>query len=229
MAKAPRPRWTIPETFAVANAYQSLLARFLPRFSDRGIDAAWAQAYADKLTEFANAQESQGLGKMNQASASRGVELALATIRTETAGIRNVIKLRFPKRKDVQRAFGVGSTGSGLTVAKGRTLAKAILDAAAAFPAETTAARILQRDLDKLAAARKVLNDADLNQEGAKGGKVGATAARDSIHHELLALIDELRAVAEVEFASEPEILAQWRGPIPTKKGSKKKAPGEAA
>ena len=59
------------------------------------------------------------------------------------------------------------------------------------------------------------------------GAKKAGTAGRDDILQDLVRRVDRILAAAELEFVHEEAILAEFRGPIPTKT-RKKKTPPEA-
>ena len=103
----------------------------------------------------------------------------------------------------------------------------AVLEAASSYPTEVAAAGVLERDLDAPRAARAALRTTEGSQEGAKGAKKAGTAGRDDILQDLVRRVDRILAAAELEFVHEEAILAEFRGPIPTKT-RKKKAPPEA-
>jgi hypothetical protein len=223
MPKKIRTRWTIPQTIAVGNTYQTLLATHLQRFADRGIDASFASNFSALLGDLAAAQSGQTVRRQQQTGATQAVLRAIATIAQETNGIRANIRRRFPGRKDLHKTFGSGIASGKSSNAIAIALADSILDAIASYPSETAAARIIQRDIDAVLQARAALLAADLAQEGLKGSRISATAAKDHLHRQVIALIDEVLGAAEMEFSAEPEILALYRGPLPTRKPQKSK------
>ncbi len=89
------------------------------------------------------AHSGQAVKRQKQTGATKAVEQVLAAVRQETNGIRSNIRRRFPTRKDLHKAFGVGLTESKLSVSTGMALATSILHAVAAYPTESAAARII--------------------------------------------------------------------------------------
>ncbi len=79
------------------------------------------------------------------------------------------------------------------------------------------------RDLDLLTASRDAMVKADADQEGAKSNRIVGTAAKNALHRQMIALIDEALGVVEMEFAKEPHILNLFRGPLPTKRVKREK------
>jgi hypothetical protein len=152
---------------------------------------------------------------------------AQATAGRLAVAIRGAVNRVFPSRKDIHREMGVGAVDPSASVVDALAAVDAVLSAASNSPTEVAAAGVLERDLDALRAARAALRTTEGSQEGAKGSKKAGTAARDDILQDLVRRVDRILAAAELELVDEEAILAEFRGPIPTKT-RKKKAPPEA-
>ncbi len=223
MPSSKKIRWTIPETLAVASPLEALLAEYLPRFDDRGITGTYLDEFRKLRADLIAAQAGQSKSLSKMTGNTQALALVLQSVRQETNGIRANIRRRFPQRKDLHKAFGAGIANKGFNVDKALAAIDSVVDAVKAYPTESAAARIVQRDLDVLATARTELLNADNRQEGSKGARVVGTAAKNALHADLVARIDEILGLAEMEFSSEPQILELFRRPIPTKKPKKPK------
>lgn len=220
---AKTARWTAGDAVSVARALTGLGRRYLDRLSDRDVTAALLDAI-DAAASAAEADASGQpvrLGQQKSATASLTATLDLVNVRT--GAVRKAILRKYGSRKDLRSAFGVGEIGPITTVSGALAALKAVLDAAAQFPSETAAARIRERDLEALRELRAALLSADGAQESAKEAKKSGTARKDELLAALVAHVDDLLAAAELEFATEPAILAQWRAPLPTKAKKRKK------
>lgn len=212
-----RTRWSESETIRVATDIFGLAREFQPRLDRRGITVEYV-AESDRLLEAARgASAGQVVSLTAQKAMTEGVEMLAARIGDRVVAIRGAIQRVFPKRKELHKAFGVGEPVDK-SVSAALAAIELVEDGATSYPTETAASGILDTDVSELLALRDALRARDLTQEGAKSTKKSATATRDSLLRDLTTRVDRILAVAGLEFVNEPQTLARFQAPIPTKK-----------
>lgn len=224
---ATKTRWTLSEAVAVGNALVAAAASNATRLTARGYGAAARAALSDAVAAATGAAAGQPVRTGTQKSATAALGDTLARVQASVSAVHAAIRRRWGSRADIQRAFGVGN-GHAATLGAGLSAIDAALAGQSAYAAEAAAAFVTAGDLANLRTLRAALLAADTAQEGAKGARKTGTAAKDALLRALVAEIDKLLAAAHLEFAHEPEILAQFLGPLPTR-GRKKAAPASGA
>jgi hypothetical protein len=223
---AKNVRWTVAEAVRVGNALVTAGRRYQARLVDRGINATFLND-VDAAVLAANAAAA---GQPVRLGAQTGTTAALGDALTRAQSVsgaaRRAITRVLPRRKDVQKSFGVGAKDDGLTVRDALAAIDSVLQGWTEYPTEAAAAGILQRDVDRLNEIRNEVLGKDTTQEGAKGDRKGGTAAKDDTLRDLIRRLDAIIAAADLEFVDEPNILAEFRGALPSKK--KKGAGGNA-
>ena len=219
---AKKLRWTPSETIQIAHDEIGVAARHLDRLGDRGITAAFLDETRGLVEGASAALSGQPVRLGAQKGSTQAVLQAQATAGRIAVAIRGAVERVFPKRNDIHKVMGVGAVDPGASVVKALAAVEAVLEGAASYPAEVATAGVLPRDLDALRASRDVLRTSEGTQENAKDAKKAGTAARDDVLQDLTRRVDRILAAAELEFVEERDILAEFRGPIPTKTRTKK-------
>lgn len=213
-------RWNESTTIHVATDIFLLAREFQSRLGRRNITEAWLDESDAELELVKSAAAGTAASLLTQKSTTESVKSLINQIGARVVAIRSAIRRVYPKRSELHRAFGVGQ-GTRQSQPAALAAIELIEEGATAYPAETAAAGILETDLTELLGLRDALRAADLVQEGAKSTKKSSTATRNSLLRSLTARIDRILGAAELEFVDEPEVLARFRSPIPTRKKKK--------
>lgn len=130
--------------------------------------------------------------------------------------------------KEVQRAYGVGHPVSPGVASDVQTVLKLILDRATANPGEAASLGIVQKDLDAIADVHQAITDADKVQEHKRAKAPLSTQDRNRTANRILDAVARIAGAGGLEFANDPDILAEFKAlkpPPKSRKGAAKKAP----
>ncbi len=215
-------RWKPTETVQIVRSLIELAEHHAERLADRNMGEEFLRA----TRESASAAEAASSGQPVRLGVQKGTTEALGVM-LERSGrrvvaVREALMRTLPGRKDLHKSFGVGGVDASKSIENTLAGIDAILESSAAYPAETATIGLLERDIAALRELRTAVLSADATQEGAKGSKKTGTTIRDGIVNDVIRRIDRILAAASLEFADEPEILATFYAPLPTKKKPKK-------
>lgn len=216
--KRQQLKWKHTESDYIGAVFEELLVKFEDRLLDRGADAAFRAKFSKLRADSLAAHTGKFGSNTTQYTSTAQVNALLKLVRATTSGIRANIRRRFPHRKDLHKAFGVGEADKSGTTKGALFLIESIQKAVTEYPVEVAAARIIQRDINSLEELHRNLLAAETKQGKSIGANIISTAARDSIHREFIEMIDEVLGMAMMEFANEPEILALFTHPVPTRR-----------
>lgn len=219
---ATSTRWTATETVAIARAHVPLLERHLVALADRQITAEFLRATRESATAVEAASSGQPVRLGHQKGSTEALGVVLVRVGRRVVGVREALMRVFPKRKDVQKSFGVGAVDASKSVENALAGLDAILESAEAYPTETAGAGILERDLVLLRELRISVLTADASQEDAKSSKKIGTTIRDGIVNDLVRRIDRTLAAVAMEFAEDLATLETFYAPLPSKQKKEK-------
>ena len=223
-AKRQQLKWKHTESDYIGSIYEQLLEKFEDRLLDRGADATFRAKFSKLRADSTSAHTGKYGSNTTQYTSTAEVNALLKLVRATTNGIRSNIRRRFPGRKEIQKAFGVGEADKSATTKGALHLIESIQRAITEYPTEVAAARIVQRDINSLEQLHQNLLAAESKQGKSIGANIVSTAVRDSIHREFIEMIDEVLGMAMMEFANEPATLALFTQPVPTRRPKKKAA-----
>lgn len=221
-------RWNASRTIEAVRKIVDVARAHLDRLGRRGITARSLDDDAATADGAETAVAGQPVRTGVQRGASAAVHEQIAYVARSVSAIRNAIETHFRGRGDILRVFGVGK-GHARTADEAYGAADAVLTAAAQFPTETAAAGVQAGDLDGLRTARAGLHDAAGAQGQRSGDRHLGTASTKDRLRDLTRRFDRIEAAAELEFAHEPNVLAQFRACRPHTGAGKKAAQPAAA
>jgi hypothetical protein len=219
-------RWDEGVTIQVSKDLLGVARLLQARLEERGITVE----FLDQCETVVRGAEAAASGQPVRLGSQKGATLALEGLlekaATRTAAVRAAITRKHPKNEELHDVYGVGLPSAALGVKNALAAIDAAPKGATDFPAETAAAKVLERDLVGLRELRVSILEADRAQEGAKAGKKGGTVVRDDLLRQATANIDDILNAAGMEFAEEPDTLKRFTDVIPTKKKTKVASPG---
>ncbi len=217
-----QPRWNVPTTSVISNAWVPMGRAIENKLKDRGIDAAFFTLLEESTIRLEDAAGGKSVVRGNQKASTQELGKTMRNAADLVAFMRETLRRLFPQETGLHAAVG----------AKGKTPTKSLpdllvaldqlIEGLARYPSFAAAAQILPADVDLLKKFRQDLRDANTAQEALKGSSKLSTAAVRSLHQDVIGMLDRLYTAVMLSHANDKQVVERFRAVIPTARTKKK-------